>query len=57
MSDVIETWLANGPSGFGTLTQALLETQNATQVASAGVVVSQAFLRALIDAATANGSL
>jgi hypothetical protein len=56
MSDVVSTWIANSPSGFGALTQALLETQDATQVASAGVVPSQAFIRALINAATNNGT-
>lgn len=55
--DVITAWLANGPSGFGPLTQDLLSTQDATQVQQAGVVVSQAFLRALIDAATNGGTV
>jgi hypothetical protein len=53
---VVSQWIANGPSGFGPRTQALLATQNPTQVAEAGVVVSQAFLSALIDAATNSGS-
>lgn len=56
MSDVITEWLANGPSGFGPLTQALLSTQNATQASQVGIVVTQEFLRALIDAATAGGT-
>ena len=57
MSDVIETWLADGASGFGTLTQALLSTQNPTPVAEVGLVVSQEFLRALVNAATNGGTL
>jgi hypothetical protein len=57
MSDVVTTWLESGAAGFGPLTQAVLETQDATQVAAAGIVASQAFLRALIDAATNSGSV
>ncbi len=56
MSDVVSEWLTNGPSGFGTLTQAILSTQNASEVSSVGIVASQQFLRALIDAATNGGT-
>jgi hypothetical protein len=56
MSDLFDTWQANGASGFGTLTQAILATQNETQFSQVGVVVTQEFLRALVTAATNNGS-
>jgi hypothetical protein len=56
--DVVETWIAAGGStaGFGPLTADILETQSATQAAAVGVVPSQAFLRALINAATNGGT-
>ncbi|TVS76997.1 hypothetical protein [Mycobacterium helveticum] len=59
MSDVISTWIANGgsTSGFGPLTAAVLQTQNVSQASQAGIVASQAFLRALIDAATNGGTV
>jgi hypothetical protein len=58
MSDVVSLWLANGgdASVFGPLTQAILATQNATQVESVGLVPSQSFLKSLVNAATSGGS-
>jgi hypothetical protein len=58
MSDVVTEWLDAGGStaGFGPLTADILETQSATQAAQVGIVPSQAFLRALINAATNGGT-
>lgn len=50
MSDVISEWLANGPSGFGPLTQSILATQNPTQVEAVGLVRTEAFVGAVLDA-------
>jgi hypothetical protein len=50
MSDVIDTWIANGPSGFPTAIQTILATQNATQAAAVGIVRSDAYERALLNA-------
>jgi hypothetical protein len=58
VSDVTSEWIAAGgsASGFGVQTQAIFATQNVSQVAQVGLVASQAFLRALVDAATAGGT-
>jgi hypothetical protein len=50
--DVIDQWLANGTSGFGPLTQAILATQNPTQTVTEmyGIVPTQAFWRAVVNA-------
>ena len=53
MSDVISEWIADGPSGFGPLTQAILATQNPVPASQVGIVASQAFWRAVVNAIAA----
>jgi hypothetical protein len=50
MSDVISQWIADGPSSFGPLTQAILATQNPTVAAQVGIVRTDAYERAILDA-------
>jgi hypothetical protein len=56
MSDLFDEWLANGASGFGTQTRAILATQDPTQFQQVGIQFSQQFWRAVVAAATANGA-
>jgi hypothetical protein len=55
---VVATWIANGgsTSGFGAKTAAVLNTQAVSVASEVGIVVSQQFLNALIDAATEGGT-
>ena len=55
--DVFTQWEAGQSGSFGPLTQAILATQNQVQFASVGIVFTQAFMRALVNAATNNGVL
>lgn len=52
MSDVVQTWLDAGgdTSSFPTEIQAVLATQVASQVASVGIVRTEAYDRALLNA-------
>lgn len=50
MSDVIDQWIADGPGAFGPLTQAILETQNPTEAAEVGIVRTDAYDRAVLNA-------
>ena len=56
MSDLFDTWLADGASSLGPLTQAILATQNANQFQTVGIQFSQEFWRALVEAATNSGA-
>jgi hypothetical protein len=50
MSDVVDQWLANGPSGLPAAIQTVLGTQNPTEVAAVGIVRTQQYERALLSA-------
>jgi hypothetical protein len=50
MADVIDTWLTNGPSGFPAAIQDILATQNPTTAAAVGIVRSDAYDRAVLNA-------
>jgi hypothetical protein len=56
MSDLFDTWQTSGASGFGPLTQAILNTQSVTEFGQVGIQFSQEFWRAVITAATNNGA-
>jgi len=54
MSDVLTTWLADGPTGFGPLTQAILNSQNPNLAAQvAAFSPNDAFVRAVVNAIAA----